>query len=144
MVPKGVGGRRHCARPTTITSRQSHPANRDTLIRNVDHERFDTRKSCSASSLTLRHVAYYSCSVTTSRIILTHSFCLLYIVVAPLIAVANMHLTTFILATATAIGLAQADFMVYTVPPIPTDSIPKFTDPAEVRQSLCDARLLHS
>ncbi|KAH7384416.1 hypothetical protein DE146DRAFT_668555 [Phaeosphaeria sp. MPI-PUGE-AT-0046c] len=42
-----------------------------------------------------------------------------------------MHFTYSILATAAAIGLAQADFMVYTAPPIPTDSIPKFTDPAE-------------
>lgn len=63
-------------------------------------------------------------------------FAFLYIFAAPLIAVANMQFTSFILATAAAIGLAQADFMVYTVPPIPTDSIPKFTDPAEVRQSL--------
>lgn len=58
-------------------------------------------------------------------------FAFLYIFAAPLIAVANMQFTSFILATAAAIGLAQADFMVYTVPPIPTDSIPKFTDPAE-------------
>ncbi|KAF2025146.1 hypothetical protein EK21DRAFT_77054 [Setomelanomma holmii] len=42
-----------------------------------------------------------------------------------------MHLTSFIVAAAAALRVAQADFMVYTVPPIPTDQIPKFTDPAE-------------
>jgi hypothetical protein len=43
-----------------------------------------------------------------------------------------MHFTSFIVAVAAAIRIAQADFMVYTVPPIPTDQIPVFTDPAEV------------
>jgi hypothetical protein len=43
-----------------------------------------------------------------------------------------MHLTSFIVVATTAIRIAQADFMVYTEPPIPTDSIPKFTDAAEV------------
>ncbi|KAF1921302.1 hypothetical protein BDU57DRAFT_553490 [Ampelomyces quisqualis] len=42
-----------------------------------------------------------------------------------------MHFSTFIATIAAITGLAQADFMVYTVPPIPTDSIPKFTDPAQ-------------
>jgi hypothetical protein len=46
-----------------------------------------------------------------------------------------MHFTSFIVAAAAAFHVAQADFMVYTVPPIPTDSIPKFTDPAEVCSS---------
>jgi hypothetical protein len=46
-----------------------------------------------------------------------------------------MHLTSFILAAAAALRVAQADFMVYTVPPIPTDTIPKFTDPAQVDPS---------
>lgn len=54
-----------------------------------------------------------------------------------------MHFTSFVLATAVAVGLAQADFMVYTVPPIPTDSIPQFTDPAEVSSS-SSASLPHS
>jgi hypothetical protein len=43
-----------------------------------------------------------------------------------------MHLTSFIVAVAAAVRVAQADFMVYTVPPIPTAQIPTFTDPAEV------------
>ena len=43
-----------------------------------------------------------------------------------------MHLTSFIVAAAAAIRVVHADFMVYTVPPIPTDSIPKFSDAAEV------------
>ncbi|KAF2826051.1 hypothetical protein CC86DRAFT_467607 [Ophiobolus disseminans] len=42
-----------------------------------------------------------------------------------------MQLTSFILAAAAAFRVVQADFMVYTVPPIPTDQIPRFTDPAE-------------
>ncbi|KAH8708360.1 hypothetical protein GQ44DRAFT_777222 [Phaeosphaeriaceae sp. PMI808] len=42
-----------------------------------------------------------------------------------------MQLIPFIVAIAAAVRVAQADFMVYTVPPIPTDSIPKFTDPAD-------------
>jgi hypothetical protein len=52
--------------------------------------------------------------------------------IAPLKAAANMHFSTFIATVATVVSLAQADFMVYTVPPIPTDSIPKFTDLAQV------------
>jgi hypothetical protein len=51
-----------------------------------------------------------------------------------------MHLTSVILAAAAAFGVAQADFMVYTVPPIPTDSIPKFTNPAEVSSALFPAQ----
>jgi hypothetical protein len=43
-----------------------------------------------------------------------------------------MHLTSFIVAVAVAFRVAHADFMVYTVPPIPTAEIPTFTDPAEV------------
>ena len=43
-----------------------------------------------------------------------------------------MQIIPFIVAAAAAFRVAQADFMVYTVPPIPTDQIPKFTDPAEV------------
>jgi hypothetical protein len=46
-----------------------------------------------------------------------------------------MYFTTFIATLAAIISLAQADFMVYTVPPIPTDSIPKFTDPAQVSKA---------
>ena len=49
-----------------------------------------------------------------------------------MIVVANMHFASFIVAVAAAIRVAHADFMVYTVPPIPTDQIPSFTDPAEV------------
>jgi|TARA_R110002003_G_scaffold502_10_gene20110 hypothetical protein len=44
-----------------------------------------------------------------------------------------MRLTSFVVAAAAAFRVVQADFMVYTVPPIPTDQIPQFTDPAEVR-----------
>jgi hypothetical protein len=44
----------------------------------------------------------------------------------------NMHLSSFLVVATVTFRVAQADFMVYTVPPIPTDSIPKFTDPAEV------------
>ena len=47
-----------------------------------------------------------------------------------------MQLIPFIVAAAAAFHVAQADFMVYTVPPIPTDQIPKFTDPAEVSSPL--------
>jgi hypothetical protein len=55
------------------------------------------------------------------------------IVATLLIATASiMQLTSFIVAAAAAFRVAQADFMVYTVPPIPTDTIPKFTDPAQV------------
>jgi hypothetical protein len=36
------------------------------------------------------------------------------------------------LAAAAVIDVAKADFMVYTVPPIPTDAIPSFTDPVDV------------
>jgi hypothetical protein len=57
--------------------------------------------------------------------LLRHVYCtlfdFLYIVAAPLLVVANMRLTSFIVAIAVAIGVAQADFMVYTLPPIPTD-----------------------
>ncbi|KAH7067255.1 hypothetical protein BKA63DRAFT_536782 [Paraphoma chrysanthemicola] len=42
-----------------------------------------------------------------------------------------MYFASFILVASAAIRVAQADFMVYTVPPIPTDQIPRFTDPAE-------------
>lgn len=47
-----------------------------------------------------------------------------------------MQFLSFILAAAAAFRVAQADFMIYTVPPIPTDQIPRFTDPAEVRSPL--------
>jgi hypothetical protein len=46
-----------------------------------------------------------------------------------------MQLLSFMVAVAAAFGVAWADFMVYTVPPIPTDQIPQFTDPAEVSSS---------
>jgi hypothetical protein len=46
------------------------------------------------------------------------------------------------LAAAAGINVAKADFMVYTVPPIPTDAIPSFTNPVDVRlvasHSQCD------
>ncbi|KAJ4320087.1 hypothetical protein N0V94_003557 [Neodidymelliopsis sp. IMI 364377] len=37
----------------------------------------------------------------------------------------------FFLAAAAGINVANADFMVYTVPPIPTDAIPSFTNPVD-------------
>jgi len=43
-----------------------------------------------------------------------------------------MQILSFIFAAAAAFRVAHADFMVYTMPPIPTDQIPRFTDPAEV------------
>jgi hypothetical protein len=39
---------------------------------------------------------------------------------------------SIIVVAAADFRIAQADFMAYTVPPVPTDSIPKFTDAAEV------------
>jgi hypothetical protein len=51
-----------------------------------------------------------------------------------------MKFNSIIVVAAVAFRVAQADFMVYTIPPVPTDSIPKFTDAAEVslrsRQSI--------
>lgn len=44
-----------------------------------------------------------------------------------------MHLTSIFVAAAAAVGMVQADFMVYTVPPIPTDAIPSFSNAADVR-----------
>jgi hypothetical protein len=46
-----------------------------------------------------------------------------------------MQFFSLMVAAAAAFRVAQADFMVYTVPPIPTDQIPQFTDPAEVSSS---------
>jgi hypothetical protein len=55
-----------------------------------------------------------------------------YIVVTLLQQLTNMRFTPFIVAAATALRVVQADFMVYTEPPIPIDSMPQLTDPAEV------------
>lgn len=46
-----------------------------------------------------------------------------------------MYFAYFIIAATAVFRLARADFMVYTVPPIPTEQIPRFTDPAEVSRS---------
>lgn len=44
-----------------------------------------------------------------------------------------MRFTSSLVAIAATLCAVQADFMVYTVPPIPTDAIPSFTDQAAVR-----------
>jgi hypothetical protein len=44
-----------------------------------------------------------------------------------------MHFTPVLAATVAILCTVQADFVVYTVPPIPTDAIPSFTNQADVR-----------
>jgi hypothetical protein len=44
-----------------------------------------------------------------------------------------MYLHSLLYATALCATVANADFFVYTEPPIPTSAIPSFSDTAEVR-----------
>jgi hypothetical protein len=48
-----------------------------------------------------------------------------------------MHSNSFIAAAIAAFRVVQADFMVYTEAPITTESMPKFTDAAEVSSRAC-------